>query len=134
MSKVFDRPLSLSLSGSLKNLTVAAILPCNNTFLYSIDQVKYALEISVEKIRNDSLLPDYRIQFFFADSGPTIYFPIKHVSAFSDTLLSLIELPPPLFFRCVLASPKEGLSVHVSVRPTVCPFLYFSMRPALGLY
>ena len=66
--------------GKVQDLTVAAILPCNDFFLYSINHVKYALEICVEKIRNSSLLPNHRIKFFFADSGPTIYFPIKHVN------------------------------------------------------
>ena len=67
---------------TVKDVTVAAILPCNDVFLYSIDHVKYALEICVEKIRdpNNSLLPNHRIKFFFADSGPTIYFPMKHVN------------------------------------------------------
>ena len=85
----FSIPLLNFRTGELKNVTVAAILPCNNSYLYSIERVKDALSFSVEKVREHGLLPNHRIQFFFADSGPNIYYPLKHVSLSLGLMLSV---------------------------------------------
>ncbi|CAI9726818.1 Hypothetical predicted protein, partial [Octopus vulgaris] len=58
---------------SKTEVQIASILPRNNTFLFSIDRMKPALELGIEALMRDTYLKKhFNFTVIFADSGCSI--------------------------------------------------------------
>lgn len=51
-----------------KNITFGVILPCNNTYFWSLPRTRFAVEFALEHIEKNQLLPAWTVQADYRDS------------------------------------------------------------------